>query len=153
MLEQTIHIKTPISKDDLETLISGLEAACGGNRIVVSEEFDLVVSNQRQALALKALFGKVIQTDKNIPVKYRPKKVRDLNKKKVSDPYPGLRNEMKTWRVLDKLGMVAEQITIEEKNHRLAAGEFETDTILHHPRAGRQRVTGEKGHPQVLEPS
>jgi len=56
MTEQTIHIKTPVNKDDLETLIAGLEAVCGGNRIEIKETFDLIVTDERQAAALKALF-------------------------------------------------------------------------------------------------
>lgn len=59
--------------------------------------------------------------------------------------------EIRSWHVI-----VGDQeidvIAISEKNRRLNAGEFETGTILSHPRAGRNRVTGEKGQPQGMEP-
>lgn len=64
MTEQTIHITTPISRNDLEMVIAGLEAACPGNRIHILESFDLVVSNPRQAVALKALFNDNVKREK-----------------------------------------------------------------------------------------
>jgi len=142
--DQIIHVKSPISREDLEAVITGLEVACGGIRIEVSEAFELVVKDERQAKALRALFvsnGK----KKFIPTVHK--------KENILQPKSIIRTHCKAWRVLNVIGQVVEQITIEEKNRRLAAGEFEPDTILHHPRAGRQRVTGAKGQPQGLEPS
>lgn len=147
MNEQTIHIKSPISIDDLETMVSGLEIACGGNRIVVSPAFDLIVNDHRQVAALNALFGSNGNVE-GVIVKHKT-----IKQSKTPNAYPALRAEMRAWQVLDILGMVTEQITISEKNRRLAAGEFAPDTILHHPKAGRQRVTGPQGLPQGLEPS
>ena len=57
MTEQTIHIKTPISRGDMESVIEGLEMACPGSRIEITETFDLIVIDERQAAALKALFS------------------------------------------------------------------------------------------------
>jgi len=157
--EQIIHVKTPITREDLASLVFGLEAACGGNRIEVTEVFDLVVKDDRQANALRALFGPNGK-DNFIPILKRkprfPSSVPVVHKKE-NVLYPKsieiIRAHFRAWRVLNILGQVVEQITIEEKNRRLAAGEFEPDTILHHPKAGRQRVTGAKGQPQGLEPS
>jgi hypothetical protein len=57
-MEQIIHIQnSQISRNDLDVVIVGLEVACGGNRIVITESFDLVVTDERQATALKALFS------------------------------------------------------------------------------------------------
>jgi hypothetical protein len=147
LLEQTIHIKTPISRDALDSVIVGLEAACGGNQIVVTEAYDLIVNDQRQIAALKALFA-------SVPAE-RFIRTRGPNKSKPAlTVQPAIvRNPIRAWCVLDILGQVVEHISIEEKNRRLAAGEFEPNTILHHPKAGRQRVTGAKGQPQGLEPS
>jgi hypothetical protein len=62
-------------------------------------------------------------------------------------------NPLKSWQVfLPNSNEVSEQITIEEKNHRLLKGEFEPGTILHHPKAGRQLVTGPKGNGQGMKP-
>ena len=146
MSEQTIHIKSPISRDELDLLITGLEAACGGNRIIVSESYDLVVSDDRQSAALSALFSSR-QSDKS-HIKRGP------NKPKPKTEYiPIIRKPISAWQVLDILGRITENITIDEKNRRLAHGLFSPDTILHHPKAGRQRVTGPQGQPQGLEPS
>jgi len=57
MIEQTIHIKAPISRGDMESVIEGLEMACPGSRIEITETFDLIVIDERQAAALEALFG------------------------------------------------------------------------------------------------
>jgi hypothetical protein len=56
MSEQIVHIKVPISRDDLDTVVAGMEAACGGDHILVTETFELVVQDKRQAAALEALF-------------------------------------------------------------------------------------------------
>lgn len=76
--------------------------------------------------------------------------------RKVGSPQVKLKpdkasREIRSWHVLLG-GTEVEVITISEKNRRLAAGEFDTDTILQHPKAGKQRITGEKGSPQGMEP-
>lgn len=60
--------------------------------------------------------------------------------------------EIKAWRVLDADGQVLEQLTITERNFKLAKGEFADGTILHHPRAGKHKVTG-AGPGQGMEPA
>jgi hypothetical protein len=72
MSEKIIHIKTTISRDDLDAVIVGLETACGGIRIDVDEVFDLHVQDERQAVALKALFGS--NGEKEPAVKHRKSK-------------------------------------------------------------------------------
>jgi hypothetical protein len=88
MTEQTIYIKTPVNKDDLEALITGLEAACGGNRIEIKETFDLIVTDQRQAAALKALFSEE-RHEKYIPKNKAQKKARSapFDQKKAPGAY------------------------------------------------------------------
>lgn len=72
---------------------------------------------------------------------------RDQSKKGPLKPT----REIRSWHVILG-GQEVEVITTSEKNRRLAAGEFETGTQLKHPKAGLQRVTGEKGMPQGMEP-
>jgi hypothetical protein len=74
----------------------------------------------------------------------------DPNLVNLSDPAG--RRPCRAWRILSIEGEVVEQITIDEKNRRLAAGEFETGTMLHHPRAGTLIVAGEKGSVQEALP-
>ncbi|MGA2504227.1 MAG: hypothetical protein ABSG01_09075 [Anaerolineales bacterium] len=77
MDEQVIHIKTPISREDLDCVVAGLEAACGGKRIMVTDTFELTVEDERQAVALKALFNPNGNIE-NTSIKHaggRPKKV------------------------------------------------------------------------------
>ena len=92
MSEQTIHIKSPIFRDELDLLITGLEAACGGNRIIVSESYDLVVSDDRQSAALSALFSSR-QSDKSHikrgPYKPKPK----------TEYIPIIRKPISAWQV------------------------------------------------------
>lgn len=59
--------------------------------------------------------------------------------------------EIRSWHVWvnDK---EVDVITISEKNRRLNCGEFETGTIISHPKAGKNRITGEMGEPQGMEP-
>lgn len=61
------------------------------------------------------------------------------------------RPEVRSWHVVLN-GQDVEQITGSEKTRRLNAGEFETGTLLRHPKAGLQHVTGDKGTPQGMEP-
>ncbi len=158
MTEQMIHITAPIDRDDLEALIAGLQAACGGNHIVVTECFDLVVKDERQAAALKALFGENGDKREKMIAKTAAMPKRSVGKSRsralIEPRTPATaRRPMRAWRVFlpDSAGIVSEQITIEEKALRLAKGEFEPGTILHHPRTGRQRVIGSKGYSQGLE--
>ena len=55
-MTETILIESTIGRDDLDELIAGLEAACGGNRIVVNDAYKLEVNDTRQVAALRALF-------------------------------------------------------------------------------------------------
>lgn len=61
------------------------------------------------------------------------------------------RPEVRSWHVVLN-DQDVEQITNSEKTRRLNAGEFETGVLLRHPKAGMQRVTGEKGTLQGIEP-
>ena len=60
---QTIRVQG-ISREDLDAVIAGLEVACGGNRIEVSEGFDVLVKAERQAIALEALFSGEVKREK-----------------------------------------------------------------------------------------
>lgn len=75
------------------------------------------------------------------PLEYKPVKLA-----------PAPLREIKAWHVIID-NRETEIITISEKNRRLAAGEFEAGTILRHPKAGNQCVTGPKGQPQGMEPA
>jgi hypothetical protein len=61
---------------------------------------------------------------------------------------PGPEQALKSWRVLDANGETIETLTVEEKIHRLNHALFAPGTILHHPKAGKMRVTNGSG----LEP-
>lgn len=55
--EIVVQVRTPISLEDLETVAAGLEAACGGgSRVIVTEMFEVAVTDPRQAAALRILF-------------------------------------------------------------------------------------------------
>jgi hypothetical protein len=151
MNEQKIHITAPISRDDLETVIAGLEAACGQNHIEFVESFDLLVKDERQAAALMALFSGNDKREKTIP-KRKPKMITAMSERSIGHR-SNFGKLIKAWRVfLPGSDVISERITIEEKNLRLSKGVFEPGTILHHPLAGRQRVTGAKGSAQGMEP-
>ena len=139
MPDQIIHVIAPISREELEIVVSGLEVACGGSSIKITESWELIVKDPRQVQAIRSLFD-----------------TRVIDSYQVKDTGPKVKKAkhiMRAWRILNNLGQVVEQISIEEKNRRLSAGEFDPDTILHHPKAGRQRVTGSKGSPQGMVPS
>lgn len=57
-MDRIFVIKNPIDQDALELLVAGLEAACGGNKIRLEEQFELRMVDERQYNALRALFGK-----------------------------------------------------------------------------------------------
>jgi hypothetical protein len=119
MTEQTIYIKTPINKDDLETLIAGLEAACGGNRIEIKETFDLIVTDERQAAALKALFSANGQ-EKYIHKNKAQKKAR--SGKSDQPKAPGAHSY-----VIERTGEV---ISAQRLHKRLAAKEIPEFTVV-----------------------
>lgn len=126
MTEQTIYIKTPISRDDLDAVITGLEVACGGIRIQVSEGFDLVVTNERQAAALKILFG----SDDKFPVEG----IKETKKPKIP---PESRASRKVIYYTFLTGeRVFQQITGGALGNMLKAGKLEPGTRLSHPTKG-----------------
>ena len=115
MTEQTIYIKTPVNKDDLETLITGLEAACGGNRIEIKETFDLIVTDERQAAALKALFGNVDKCE-GVIIKRKAKKTSNGKKEPGEHSY-----------IFEATGEV---ISAQMMNKRLAVKDIAEFTVL-----------------------
>lgn len=63
----------------------------------------------------------------------------------------GPRGLIKAWLVTPPwAGSKTEQITADEKNRRLAQGQFDPGTILYHGRAGRLLVIGQRGSEQRL---
>jgi hypothetical protein len=115
----TISIKTPISRDDLDMVISGLEAACPNARIEVTECFDLVVQDERQADALKALFSQC-RRPKSVGIK--PKKAQS---KIVAGPHS---------YIIETSGEV---ISTRALNIRLAEHDIAPTTRLTHSTKGR----------------
>lgn len=123
MSEQTIHIKTPISRDDLDAVIIGLELACGGARIEINEAFDLVVKDERQVAALKALFG----SNGSKPEDVTPRRKKNKNiRNKPGTPGPHS-------YVIEASGEV---ISSQALNGRLAEHSIEVGTRLKHPKKG-----------------
>ena len=103
----------------------------------VNEKIDQIVTAQ------DAEFLSTVPLATAPPLKVKKKPLVKMPQTKPS-------KEIKAWHVIVN-GKKTEIITISEKNRRLAAGEFETGTQLRHPKAGLQRVTGEKGQPQGME--
>jgi hypothetical protein len=98
-------------------------------------------------------------SDKQKAYAYRPGSetaASNYKKKATDEPQgeytlkPGEPREIKAWRLMDG-DTVVETLTIEEKNKRLAEGGFAEGAILHHPKAGKQRVIG-AGPGQGMEP-
>lgn len=116
MSEQTIHITAPLSREDLDALVAGLEAACGGNHIVVTEVFDLIVEDKRQVAALEALFGEI---DKYEDVR---RKAKVKKAPSPASPTAGARSY-----IIEGTGEV---ISFQALNKRMGAGEIEVGTIL-----------------------
>lgn len=126
MSKQTIHIKSPISRDDLDAVIIGLEIACGGIRIEVSEAFDLFVTDKRQAAALKALFGGNGQTP-----------VEEVQKRKETKIQPGTHGSRKDSYYTFLTGELENQQTTGGALHlKLKAGKLDPGTCLSHPKYG-----------------
>ena len=139
---------------DLEALKSMAELLprlTGGGEITIKNVVVIETENVPAYFLLQDMLkGKVV---KEIPARVTKKyKARSPRPTEIQPegPWaePGVlqadpaRKPMRAWRILDGTGACVEQITIDEKNRRLATGEFEPGTILHHPRAGRFLVTG-----------
>jgi hypothetical protein len=140
MNEQTIYIKTPISRDDLETVIAGLETACGGIRIEIAESFDLVVEDERQAAALKALFGadgsQPICNDQKEKKSGKPR----LKFNKVLRPY---KKREESYYIFLNSERVNQKITGGALGRMLQTGKLEVGTRLSHPTKGELVVVRE----------
>jgi len=124
----TFHIKTPISRDDLDAVIIGLEVACGGVAIVVTEAFDLVVKDERQVKALRALFGE----NGNKPEDVIPKHKRHVS----ADPERKRGNRYSY--IIEATG---ERISKQALAIRLDDHNIELGTRLSHPTKGKFVVT------------
>jgi hypothetical protein len=60
---------------------------------------------------------------------------------------PAPPQELKAWEVyLPGQPEYIEKITVTERNLRLTRGDFETGTVLRHPKGGWVKVTGDKGN-------
>jgi hypothetical protein len=136
MNEQVIHIKTPISREDLDAVVTGMEVACGGIRIEVTEVFDLVVEDERQAVALKALFGSNGKTEK---VAIKPRGTRQKKTQAADKPEKQVEKKTRTdvlYEILNgpKAGEKyrGPSIALMMKAGNLAAG-----TALSHPIRGK----------------
>jgi hypothetical protein len=138
MNKKTIHIKSPISRDDLDAVITGLEVACGGIRIEISEAFDLVVTNERQAAALEALFGG--NESSLVEEGQKVKKIKQIQRK-----YPTEKKELKIERKCIYYTFLTgerenQQITGGALGGMLKAGKIEPGTRLSHPINGEYIV-------------
>ena len=132
MSKQTIHIKSPINRDDLDAVITGLEVACGGIRIQVEDAFDLVVTDERQAAALEALFSGNDLTSE---------KVQEVKKPKIHQQRYLFRSQRKD--------LLYEFLTGERVNQQttggalyvmLKSGKLVPGTYLSHPTKGKLLV-------------
>ncbi|PKN92981.1 MAG: hypothetical protein CVU44_11155 [Chloroflexi bacterium HGW-Chloroflexi-6] len=139
--------------DDLDTLLNQVEEI-GGPKFVLRAEWVVEAPDPLAMYALERLLGlthaKVEEPAEPIGEKYHG------SGSWVTAPDPVLPaskepKEIKAWRVLDADENVVEQLTITERNAKMARGEFAEGTILHHPRAGKQRIT-RSGPGQGMEP-
>lgn len=139
-----------VGEDNLRQFLAGTEKMLGA-KITVVPQWQVSCDDAAVMLALEALFGKLGQ-----PADDQAASVRLTRKGKARvqrlEPVEADGRQIRSWRVLDRLGNVSEYLTIDEKNRKLAAGEFEEGAILHHPKAGKQLVIGAKGGGQGLKP-
>lgn len=126
MIEQAIHITTPISRDDLDAVITGLEIACGGIRIVITEAFDLIVKDERQASALTALFS---SNGKGQEAIVRPTKKKQENASKEPAKAIGMRSY--------RFGATGEFISGQAINKRLMGHAIPEGTIFKNAKGER----------------
>jgi hypothetical protein len=143
--------------DELETLADVLRSFTG-DRVEVTDYFEIQTSSPRVAGALEALFEKkalsgAMQFELREPAAAVPSK-QEAGKKRGSwkPTADGGPREFRTWEVI-VAGQVVEKITRSEKELRLAAGSFELGTQLRSPKAGHFRVLGDKGGQQWTAPA
>ena len=139
MSEQIIHIKVPISRADLDCVVSGLETACGGIRIMVTETFDLIIKDKRQAAALKALFSSNGQTE---GMAITPKRGKYKKASKAVEPDTVKRRGLEPGHLLaswEGVGIV-EKMTTQAVQKGLAKHSFRQGQKLHHSKQGYKVV-------------
>lgn len=146
-----------IGEDDLRQYLADTEKLTG-SKITLVPQWVVTSDSPNVEMALEALFGGLgIDVDAPVIAKVvhkakRGKGITVSNKASTFKLKPSPAQELKSWRVLDADGNMVEQLSIEEKNLRLASGAFVEGTILHHPKAGKQRVLGAQGSGQGLMP-
>jgi len=141
---------TPIDEDDLQQWVADTEKLTG-SRITVDRQWLVHSENESVNQALAALFGNpTTEQAARKPRKARAEKP-EKPKIKLNTAPPG---ELRAWRVLGEDGEPVESLSLAERNHRLSGGAFAEGTILHHPKAGKHRVTGAPGvgQGQGMEP-
>jgi hypothetical protein len=138
--------------DELESLADVLKSFTG-ERVEVTEYFEIHTASKRAAGALEALFeqqaiGQGLRFEASEPEAAitTPKKAG-----KVRGNWKPPARERRIWDVIVNDDRI-EQITVSEKDRRLAAGLYEPGTVLHHPKVGYLRVIGDKGGAQWTAP-
>jgi type III secretory pathway component EscU len=134
-----------VADGTVEEFLTALASATG-ELIEWEKRYVVTTSSMRVAVALDSLFGangsvmapEKKEPEKNTPVVYPTRQASTLK-------------EIKAWEVFEN-GQSVEKITVTDKNIRLVARQFKAGTVLHHPKGGWQRVTGELGSAQGMEP-
>lgn len=143
-----------VGEDTLRQWLADTERLTGA-KITITPQWLVHSENDAVNLALAALFGGVTASD---GIRLKAKKVKAKAKGETPAPVkpafklnPAPPREVKAWRVLDADGKPVEWISLEERNRRLARGDFAEGTVLHHPKAGKHKIT-KSGPGQGMEP-
>lgn len=166
-----------VDEDTLTRLVNDVQRLTGAKVSVrLRSQWVVETDNYPVSLALQTILGGAPETanpakqhkpskkQSNFPLSKKGKELDEAHEKELASfrlvtdetqgEYkltPGEPREIKAWRLLDGNGAVVETLTIEERNKRLAEGGFAEGAILHHPKAGQQRVIG-SGPGQGMQP-
>jgi hypothetical protein len=161
MASQPVIISSQVVNEaDLRKLLDDTSKVTGA-KITVIPQWVVTSDSPAVECALAALFGIPPEGKEIVSVKLTKRGRKAAKPVQVVsaqvEPPAFQIHEVRSWEVhvpgvSGKAPELPEKITITEKNVRLSKGMFETGTLLRHPSAGWQKVTGEKGTGQGMEP-
>jgi hypothetical protein len=142
------------SRVDVETLtrfLNDVQRITGAKVTVrLRSKWIVETDNYPVSLALQTLLGGVPEYASTTRNKHKPDATQAAFKLSKKGEQLHREHTIKAWRLMDG-ETVIETLTVEERNKRLADGDFAEGAILHHPKAGKQRVIG-AGPGQGMEP-
>jgi hypothetical protein len=149
-----------IDEKDLRQFLADTERVTGA-KITVIPQWVVMSDSPAVENALAALFTiPVLMASESVKLTKRGRRTLKSAKPVVetdSTTPAFVVHEVKSWEihipgVTGKTTDLPERITISEKNARLCSGSFVEGTLLRHPKAGWQRITGKHGVGQGMEP-